>query len=115
MSGTPTYASGTITYTETNLARKVSTEPTINDADVFTAYTSATLEKVSDSNYVAPIKPSGPAYKKIDTARSLNTTQNGNVRKTPLSDIGAYEAPQYFTATFDTNGADPVTILHRQL
>lgn len=108
LSGTATYASSTITYTGTNLAQKASTEPAVNSADVFTAYTSTALERVSDSNYVAPIIANGPAYGKVSTARALNEAQNGNVRKTPLSDIGAYEAPKYVTATFDSNGGTTV-------
>ena len=51
--------------------KKTSAEPAVNSADVFTAYTSATLEKVSESNYVAPIIPNGPAYGKVSTPRAL--------------------------------------------
>ena len=108
LSGTATYASSSIVYTGSNLAQKASAEPAVNSADVFTAYTSATPEKVSDSNYVAPIIPNGPAYGKVSTTRSLTVAQKGNEKKSPLSDFGAYEAPQYYTATFESNGGNAV-------
>ncbi len=109
VAGTATYSSATISYTGTNLARTTSAEPAIAASDVFEAYTSSTLAKVSDSNYVAPIIVDGPASQKVAGVRVLNAGQNGIARKAPLSDIGAYEAPEYFTVSFNSNGGTAVS------
>lgn len=109
VAGTAAYTSATITYTGINLARKTSGEPAINAVDVFTAYTSGTLQKISEHNYVAPIIIDGPAFKKISTPRSLPAGQNGFARKTPLSDIGAFEASSSFIMNFNLNGGEGST------
>lgn len=102
-------ASGTIVYTGTNLAKFSGADPAVTAASVFTAYTATTLEKVSDYNYVAPLIVDGPAYEKVDsTTRTLATAQNGLARKTPLSDIGAYEAPEYYTVSFEPNNSGTI-------
>lgn len=108
VAGTNTYASATIAYTGVNLARTSSAEPSVSAASVFTAYTSDTLVKVADYNYVAPIIVDGPASKKIDTARSLAYAQNAVLRKSPLSDIGAYESPASYLVNFNANGGTSV-------
>ncbi|QIM16918.1 hypothetical protein G7067_11740 [Leucobacter insecticola] len=112
VAGTATYegttSTGTIAYAGTNLARTVSSQPAINAGDVFTAYTAGTLQRVSDSNYVAPLIVPGPAHKAVSTPRLLPQAQNGVDRKTPLSDLGAFEVPQTYTVSFDSAGGSAV-------
>ncbi|QIK61870.1 hypothetical protein G7068_00560 [Leucobacter viscericola] len=103
----PKLANPAVTYSETTLAYAPS---------LFTVNTSATLEKVSETNFVAPIRTDGAAYKAIEGARTLSQAQNGVDRKTPLSDVGAYETPQTYTVSFESNGGsgvDPIEgVLH---
>ncbi len=107
LSNVNVFATATIVYSGTNLARTSSADPVLNKEDIFSAYTVDTLVAVNSHNYVAPILPEGPAYEAITEARSFPVAQNGLERKSPASDAGGYEAPVpivYYQVNFYDQG-----------